>query len=190
MLFRRFCRRTTAENSDAFSTNSTLQTDAPNATASSVSWRCRGAVAPLVTAMSSLPNSDKLTQHERSALMARVRSTGNHSTEIVVERTFQTHGIAGWRKHPKEIIGTPDFFFPRVRLAVFVNGCFWHGCEKCKRNIPNNRRSFWLAKIQQNRRRDARVLRQLRRSGFRTLTIWEHSLATDGWLSRLLRAIL
>ena len=139
--------------------------------------------------MRSRPNSDKLTQRERSALMATVRSTGNRSTEIVVERTFQNHAIAGWQKHPKEIIGTPDFFFPKARLAVFVNGCFWHGCEKCKRNIPNNRRSFWLAKIQQNRRRDARVLRQLRRSGFRTLTIWEHSLATDRWLGRLLRTI-
>lgn len=138
--------------------------------------------------MGSPPNSDKLTQRERSNLMAKVRSTGNRSTEIAVEKTLQNHGIAGWQKHPK-IFGTPDFFFPKARLAIFVNGCFWHGCERCKRNSPKNRRSFWLAKIQQNRRRDARVLRQLRRSGFRTLTIWEHSLTTDGWLGRLLRRI-
>lgn len=139
--------------------------------------------------MSPHRNLDRLTQHERSALMAKVRSTGNRSTEIAVERTFQNHAITGWQKHPNEVIGTPDFFFPKKKLAVFVNGCFWHGCEKCKRKTPKNRRSFWLAKIQQNRRRDAKVLRQLRRSGFRTLTIWEHSLATDRWLDRLLKAI-
>jgi len=139
--------------------------------------------------MSSRPNRDKMTRRERSALMAKVRSTGNRSTEIAVERTFQHHAITGWQKHAKEIIGTPDFFFPKTKLAVFVNGCFWHGCEKCKRNAPHRRRSFWLAKIRQNRRRDARVLRHLRRLGFRTLTIWEHSLATDRWLGRLLKTI-
>src|SRR6266481_9979200 len=137
--------------------------------------------------MSSLPNSDKLTQRERSALMAKVRGTGNRSTEMVVERTFQHLAITGWQKHPKKLIGTPDFFFPKTKLAVFVNGCFWHGCEKCKRNTPHSRRRFWLAKIRQNRRRDARVLRQLHRLGFRTLTIWEHSLAADRWVGRLLR---
>jgi DNA mismatch endonuclease, patch repair protein len=129
---------------------------------------------------------DPLRPLERSALMAKVRSTGNRSTEIAVEQALRTRRISGWRKQSKEIDGTPDFFFPGAKLAIFVHGCFWHGCEKCARNTPRNRRAFWTEKIQQNRRRDARVLRQLRQTGFRTMTIWEHSLRGERWFARLL----
>ena len=131
------------------------------------------------------PRLDHLLPKQRSALMAKVRSTGNRSTEITVEETLRARRVGGWRKHSKEIPGTPDFYFPSAKLAIFVNGCFWHGCEKCARNVPRNRRRFWTEKIQQNRRRDARTLRRLRRSGFRTMTIWEHSLRNERWFTRL-----
>jgi DNA mismatch endonuclease, patch repair protein len=132
---------------------------------------------------------DPLLPKQRSALMAKVRSTGNRSTEVAVEKVLRTQGIRGWRKHPKQIHGTPDFFFPGAKLAIFVNGCFWHGCERCSRNVPRNRRAFWVEKIRQNRRRDLRVLRQLCRSGFRTMTIWEHSVSDERWFARLLNML-
>jgi DNA mismatch endonuclease, patch repair protein len=135
------------------------------------------------------PSKDHLSESNRSAHMSKIRSKGNQSTELRVETAMRGISLAGWEKHPKEIVGTPDFFFPRAKLAVFVNGCFWHGCAKCCRNVPQNRREFWLAKLEQNRKRDRRVLRQLRRLGFRTVTVWEHSLKTDHWLSRICRAL-
>jgi DNA mismatch endonuclease, patch repair protein len=135
-------------------------------------------------------NRDPLSKSKRSAQMSKVRSRGNQSTEVRVESALRGNSIVGWKKHPKGIAGTPDFFFPKAKLAVFVNGCFWHGCPKCSRNIPMNRREFWLAKLEQNVRRDRRVLRQLRRLGFRTLTVWEHSLGTERWLSRIRRVLL
>jgi DNA mismatch endonuclease (patch repair protein) len=134
-------------------------------------------------------NRDPLSESKRSAQMSRIRSKGNQSTEIRVESALRGLGITGWEKHPKGIVGTPDFFFPRAKLAVFVNGCFWHGCRKCSRNVPRNRRAFWLAKLEQNMRRDGRVRRELRRSGYRTVTIWEHSLGADRWLGRVRRVL-
>lgn len=132
---------------------------------------------------------DPLSKSRRSAQMSKIRSKGNQSTEIRVESALRGLLITGWEKHPRGVIGTPDFFFPDAKLAVFVNGCFWHGCRKCSRNLPQRRREFWLAKLEQNMRRDRRVLRQLRRLGFRTVTVWEHSLRTDHWLGRIRRAL-
>lgn len=128
---------------------------------------------------------DPLTRAERSALMSKVRSRGNRSTEGVVEQILAANGIDGWVKHPSDIAGSPDFFFLEQRLAVFVDGCFWHQCPKCARNSPRSRRRFWLRKIEQNRLRDNRIRSQLRRKGFHVMRIWEHSLRDSRWLSRL-----
>src|ERR1700733_9801864 len=100
------------------------------------------------------PKEDRLSESSRSAHMSKIRSKGNQSTELRVGTALRGISLVGWEKHPKGIVGTPDFFFPDAKLAVFVNGCFWHGCPRCSRNVPQNRRDFWLAKLEQNRRRD------------------------------------
>lgn len=69
----------------------------------------------------------------------------------------------------------PDFVFPKLKLAVFVDGCFWHGCPK-HATKPKNNAAFWRKKLAGNKRRDARVTRVLRRAGWRVLRIWEHTL--------------
>lgn len=132
---------------------------------------------------------DQLSRSERSIHMAKIRSKGNRSTELFVESVLRQCKITGWKKHPANIVGTPDFFFPKAKLAVFVNGCFWHGCRRCARNIPQNRREFWIAKLEQNRRRDVRVLRQLRRMGIHAVTVWEHALRNDRWINRIITAL-
>lgn len=132
---------------------------------------------------------DPLTKPQRSDLMSTVRSRGNRSTEMAVESVLLTHDIRGWVKHPDGIPGRPDFYFPRLPLAVFVDGCFWHACPKCARNTPRSRRQFWSTKLDENRRRDRRVRSQLRHQGVRTMRIWEHSAATGKWLPRLIRMI-
>lgn len=74
----------------------------------------------------------------------------------------------------------PDFVFTQPKLAVFVDGCFWHGCSQCRRNLkPKTNRSFWNSKIEANRSRDRRNSRNLRAKGWRVIRIWEHSLKAN-----------
>ncbi len=107
--------------------------------------------------------------------MAAVRSTGNKTTELKLALAFRSHGITGWRRH-QPLPGKPDFVFRRERLAIFVDGCFWHGCRWHGR-IPEGNRDYWRKKIARNRDRDRETTRTLRRLGWRILRIWEHSLA-------------
>ena len=131
---------------------------------------------------------DTLTPAERSERMALVRSKGNRSTELMVEAALRTMNLPRWRKHPSSVRGRPDFYFPRLRLAVFVDGCFWHACPQCGRT-PKSRRAFWTAKLDANRRRDQRVRARLRRDGFHVVRIWEHDLRSRRWTARLLRLV-
>jgi len=94
----------------------------------------------------------------------------------------------GFRRHPKHLPGTPDFYFPRKRLAVFVNGCFWHGHRRCRkgRSRPKTRKRYWERKIARNQRRDRRDARRLRALGIRVYTIWECEIRRVGVPTRLL----
>lgn len=133
--------------------------------------------------------ADNITPKERSAQMAKVRSTGNRSTEMKVAAALKQAGIRGWEKHPESIAGRPDFYFPKARLAVFVDGCFWHACPKCARRLPSSNAEYWNHKIDFNRRRDNRTRRQLRALGFHVVRIWEHDLRRKAWLWRLARVV-
>jgi DNA mismatch endonuclease (patch repair protein) len=133
--------------------------------------------------------ADSLTKAERSALMARVRWAGNESTERLVETCLRRAGIKGFKKHPANVLGRPDFYFPRYRLAVFVDGCFWHCCPSCGRRIPKSNTTFWKNKIDENRRRDNRIRRKLHRLGYHVVRIWEHDAKRMTWLDRLRAAM-
>src|SRR5438876_9345609 len=119
--------------------------------------------------------ADTLTPRERSARMARVRGSGNKETELRLIEVFRRHRISGWRRKFK-IFGRPDFVFPRLRVAVFVDGCFWHGCPQHRR-IPKSKRRWWSEKIERNKARDRVVRRTLRAKGWVVFRIWEHELA-------------
>jgi len=118
--------------------------------------------------------ADTFNKAKRSQIMAAVRSTGNKATEIKLVRIFRDHRISGWRRNQR-LPGKPDFVFPGSRLAVFVDGCFWHGCRIHLR-MPANNRAYWLRKITRNQTRDRTTVRALRDSGWRVLRIWEHDL--------------
>jgi DNA mismatch endonuclease (patch repair protein) len=130
--------------------------------------------------------ADSISKEERSALMAKVRSKGNRSTEIKVEAALKKARITGWRKHPKNIPGCPDFYFPKARLVIFVDGCFWHACPRCGR-LPSSNAKYWTPKIDSNRRRDNRTRRDLRAQGFHVMRIWEHEVKNASWLLRVER---
>ena len=120
--------------------------------------------------------SDVFTKQKRSQVMAAVRSKGNKTTELKFARILRSHCISGWRRH-LPLHGKPDFAFPRERLAVFVDGCFWHGCRwHCR--IPEQNGPYWQNKIGRNRVRDRETTEALAQKGWRVLRIWEHSLAS------------
>jgi DNA mismatch endonuclease (patch repair protein) len=131
--------------------------------------------------------SDPLSPEERSSLMSKVRGKGNRSTEKIVADQLIEWGIAGWECHSSGIPGKPDFYFPAERVAIFVDGCFWHGCPHCRRRTPSNRREFWRKKITENRLRDGRTTRALRGSGIHVTRVWEHALRGPRWKLSLRR---
>lgn len=128
--------------------------------------------------------ADTLSKAGRSALMAKVRSKGNVSTEAAAEAVLRLNKVRGWVKHPNAILGHPDFYFRRSRLALFIDGCFWHACPICGR-IPKSRTTFWRKKIDENRRRDNRIRNKLRTEGFHVVRVWEHQVQSTGWVNRL-----
>ena len=117
----------------------------------------------------------KNVDQKRSRVMSRIRSKGNKTTEAKLRYALVRAGISGWSMHPHEVFGKPDFYFHKEKLAVFVDGCFWHGCLKCG-HIPKTRSCFWSAKFERNRQRSIRVKKTLSRSGIRVLRFWEHEL--------------
>lgn len=120
---------------------------------------------------------DKVDPQTRSRVMAAVRSSGNRSTEIAMIRLFRQHRITGWRRH-WPLTGKPDFAWPKQQVALFVDGCFWHGCpEHCRMPEANN--AYWVKKVAGNQRRDKKVSRKLRQDGWQVLRIWEHEVKAN-----------
>lgn len=119
--------------------------------------------------------ADIFTRKKRAEVMSRIRGRGNRDTELRLIALMRAHRITGWRRG-SALPGRPDFVFPRARLAVFVDGCFWHGCP-LHATWPRQNAAFWRAKILGNRRRDRAVDRQLRKLGWVVVRIWEHALA-------------
>ena len=118
--------------------------------------------------------SDVFTKRKRSDVMSHIRGAGNKDTELRLIQVFRANGITGWRRGSK-LPGKPDFVFSKVKVAVFVDGCFWHACPK-HATWPKHRAAFWRKKILGNKARDRRVNRALRERGWTVLRIWEHAL--------------
>ena len=133
---------------------------------------------------------DVFTKAKRSEVMSRIRGRGNKNTELALVNLFRRHKITGWRRHPK-IFGKPDFVFPKFKLVVFVDGCFWHGCPK-HATKPATNRTFWRNKFARNQARDRIVNRTLRQLGWTVLRIWQHELVRKNevrLLERIQRAL-
>lgn len=130
--------------------------------------------------------ADIFTISKRSAVMAGIRSRDNGTTEVALTGVFREQRITGWRRQlriPGRLKdGTrfslrPDFVFRRTRLAIFVDGCFWHGCPEHGAH-PSGNRAFWLEKFRRNRARDRRDTARLKSNGWKVLRLWEHELRT------------
>lgn len=112
----------------------------------------------------------------RSVLMSRIRSSRNQTTELKFVALLHAAKVRGWRRN-YPLVGKPDFVFPVPKLAVFVDGCFWHG-HNCGRNLKPKRNAVaWRIKITGNQFRDRRVARNLRTAGWTVIRVWECRLA-------------
>jgi len=153
--------------------------------------------------------------------MSRSRSRGNRDTELALAKLLRAHQITGWRRQQTVRLSVersavrvrPDFVFPKQPLAIFVDGCFWHGCPKhsnpkrwlkkssmgmaettetprqARGDKPGRRtgKVFWADKLRANIARDRFVTRTLRRQGWKVVRLWEHDLAKSP--ARCLRRI-
>lgn len=133
--------------------------------------------------------ADVFSKEKRSEVMSRIRGRGNRDTEIALLKILKAEGVTGWRRG-QPVLGKPDFVFRQARLAVFVDGCFWHVCPKhCQ--LPRNNRAFWRRKLNGNQTRDRHVTRFLREKGWRVVRIWECRLAENpaGCVGMIKRAL-
>lgn len=126
----------------------------------------------------------------RKEIMTSIRGKGNKTTELRLLSILKENGITGWRRH-QPLPGKPDFAFPSSKLAVFVDGCFWHGCSNCYKE-PKQNTKFWKEKVVGNKKRDRRVSRQLREKGWKVCRIWECKLkkSPGSVLGRIERMLL
>lgn len=125
---------------------------------------------------------------KRSRTMAAIRGKNNRTTERCLRMALTRSGISGWEMHAGKLPGTPDFYFINSKLAVFVDGCYWHGCPKCG-HIPKTRSEFWEAKINRTKQRDRKTRSELRKIGINTLAIWEHELKGSLGVNRVVKKI-
>jgi len=129
---------------------------------------------------------DRVSPQVRSKIMASVRTAGG-GPERKMDALLRDLGIRGFKKQ-WPVAGRPDFAWPKLKVALFVDGCYWHGCPRCDRPSKSNL-AFWKSKIISNRRRDLRVGRRLRNEGWKVLRVWECRISEERTLSRIARAV-
>lgn len=118
--------------------------------------------------------ADIFDDEKRSSIMSKVRSKGNKSTELRVIELFEDNGITGWRRNYK-VKGHPDFVFLKERVAIFVDGCFWHGHE-CRNIHPKDNEEYWNKKRQRNIQHDLEITERFQKRGWTVVRIWECEL--------------
>lgn len=125
---------------------------------------------------------DKRSPSPKSDTVSRVMSANkakNTGPELLLRRALWNAGVRGYRLHPKKVTGRPDVAFISRKLAIFVHGCFWHHCRRCRPTLPKHNSPFWKAKFERNRERDAGKIADLEASGWKVVTVWECDLNRD-----------
>lgn len=130
--------------------------------------------------------TDIFDKKKRSEIMSKIKGK-NTKPELVISKLLKGTSL---KKHPK-ITGNPDFGDKKNKIAIFVDGCFWHGCE-FHGTIPKTNRTFWRHKIGKNIERDIKINKILRHGGYKVIRIWEHEIKKDkewaaGRIKRLLK---
>lgn len=131
--------------------------------------------------------ADTFTPEERSEIMRKVKSGRNRSTELKLVEFFKANGIKGWRRN-YPLLGKPDFVFPKQRIVLFADGCFWHGHD-CRNTRPEQNKHYWDAKRARNQNRDRVVTAQLSKKGWKVIRIWECEIKNGSFAEKLLAVL-
>ena len=129
--------------------------------------------------------ADIFSTEKRSNIMSKVRSKGNKSTELKLIKYFEENDIHGWRRGYK-VKGHPDFVFLDKRIAIFVDGCFWHGHD-CRNTRPADHMDYWREKRENNVRHDQEITQRFVARGWKVIRIWECELKNKNYASQLAR---
>lgn len=116
---------------------------------------------------------DRLNKQQRSFCMSQIKGR-NTQIEVVFRKSLWILGARGYITHAK-ILGKPDIYFSKKKIAVFVDGCFWHKCPKCYVK-PKSNKPFWETKIKNNVLRDRKINLALRKQGIKVFRFWEHQI--------------
>jgi DNA mismatch endonuclease, patch repair protein len=119
---------------------------------------------------------DVLTKEQRKHNMSRIRGK-NTTPEIKFRKLLYARGFRGYRIHP-DLPGKPDIAFTRQKIAIFIDGCFWHKCPIDFKE-PDTRKDFWLKKINSNVERDRKTDFELKSLGWTVFRVWEHEIRKD-----------
>lgn len=125
-------------------------------------------------------NSKDKQKKSINKTMQSVKGKGNKTTEMRFCASLSANRIRGWEKNNTKVLGKPDILFPTKKIAIFLDGCFWHGCPTCG-HIPKKNNQFWKLKIDLNRRHDNYISLSLTEQGFRVLRFWEHEIQNHLW---------
>ena len=120
--------------------------------------------------------ADIFDKKKRSEIMSKVRSTKNKSTEIKLIEIFKRKGIHGWKRNYK-VKGHPDFVFIDKRIAIFVDGCFWHGHD-CRNTRPKDNSDYWTRKRERNIQHDKEITERFENRGWMVIRVWECELSS------------
>lgn len=127
--------------------------------------------------------ADIFDKAKRSEIMKKVRSKNNKSTELKLIQIFKENNIHGWRRNYK-VKGHPDFVFLNKKIAIFVDGCFWHGHD-CRNTKPKNNQEYWDKKRERNMKHDKEITEYFENRGWTVIRIWECELKNKKALEKL-----
>lgn len=119
---------------------------------------------------------DNLTKEKRSKVMASIKGR-NTKPEIIVRKLLWSNGHR-YRIHNKKVFGIPDISNKNKKIAIFIDGCFWHGCSSCYKE-PRTNVAYWRTKIMNNKKRRQEIIKKLRKDGWRILEFWEHRIIKE-----------
>lgn len=118
--------------------------------------------------------ADVFDSKKRSDIMSKVRSNNNKSTELALIKFFKENNITGWKRN-YPVKGHPDFVFLDKKIAIFVDGCFWHGHD-CRNTRPSDNAEYWQKKRERNIKHDKEVTAMFENRGWTVIRIWECEL--------------
>ncbi len=126
-----------------------------------------------------MDNRNPPPSSETTTKVMKANKCKDTDPEMAVRRLLREIGHPGYRLNWKKVSGRPDIAYPGRRIAIFVNGCFWHRCPRCNLPLPKSHTEFWQQKFERNVERDRRKTSELEAMGWKVITIWECEIRGD-----------